>query len=250
MIDFVLTGAIPPERRSANRDYAHGLGFPVIRKAERPAAWRDEPLAVIGAGPSIADRIEELRAWPGERWAINGAGRFLRERGIDFTFLTICSVVQPLDFMRPGDKALVGSWCDPEIFAQLQGCDVRIFDLDYGNIVHLTTSVTTACHLGPLLGHRRVVFFGCESSFPDGKTHVNEQMPVPDWLVVKCNGQDFLTNPQMWVQADALARVLRLLPEVYSEHSGGLLGALVANPDYDLVSASESVKQALRQEAA
>jgi len=244
VINFVIQGLEVDDRRLEYAKYAHGLGLPVIRRAERPTKWHDYPLAVIGGGPSIADHLHEIRELP-DRWAINSMGRYLREHDIDFTFLTIDSEYQPLEFMRSGDKALVGTWCYPEIFEQLNDCDVRIFDVADGNVAHLTTSASAACHLGPLLGYRKVIFFGCESSYPEGKTHVHKQIPIEHWLIVRCNGQEFLTDPQMWIQADAMARVLRMFPGIYKEQSGGLLGALVADPEYELVAAADSVHQAL-----
>lgn len=241
-VNFYIAPAVPSERRGSNATYSRSLGYPHVQKFD---GLHDRPLAVLGAGPSLAGCVEQLLSWPGDIWAVNGAGRWCRDNGIDFTFLTMCSVVQPLDFMRKGQRAIVASCCDPEIFAQLNGCNVELIEVEgEGAIPHFSTSISVACALGPITGYRHVTFFGCESSYPNGKTHVNEQQDITCLLEVRVGDEKFVTSPQMWIQAEALSKAIRMFPHVYAEQSDGLLRALVkSGGEYELVWASPEMQK-------
>ena len=99
-------------------------GFPYIREAEP----HDRRLAVVGGGPSVVDYLDEIRGYS-DVWAINGACRFLRERGIDSTLLSL----DPCDFLASrvsgAKKALLCSRCHPDVFDSLEGAEITLFDV-------------------------------------------------------------------------------------------------------------------------
>lgn len=82
------------------------------------------------------------------------------------------------------------------------------------------------------MGYRDVTYFGCESSFEE-RSHAYHDERNEHIFRVKCNGQSFLTNPPYFMQAEYLSAMIRLTP-LLKERSGGLLAAMVADPDYDI----------------
>jgi hypothetical protein len=46
-------------------------------------------------------------------------------------------------------------------------------------------------------------------------------------------------------QAELLAELIRSAPGVFCDRSGGLLSALVADPEYDIVAASKDIHEAI-----
>jgi hypothetical protein len=230
------------QQQSYERNAARGLR-PFV--PADPGAWKDEPLAVIGSGPSVAERIDELRAWPGPRWAVNNAFQWCREHGIEAMFLTMdpgpADPTWRWDF-RPGEKAMVALTCDPGLFDALDHCDVTVFGNGEHGIASASTSASAALTLGPLLGYRKVTFFGCESSRAEGMTHVHGNHTAERWLLIECGGQRYVTNPQMALQAEGMAMIIRACPHVFAERSGGFLRALIENAgEYDLIASSDQI---------
>jgi hypothetical protein len=237
--NFAVT--VDEEGRDRNAAHARSLGVPFV--SYPPATWRDHPLAVIGSSPTLASHIDELRAWPGERWAINTAWLWCRDNGIAATFLTVDPAPWDISFLPAGTKALLASCCDPSLFAAARDCDVTTFDLGPGGVIPFSTSAGTAMMLGRVLGHREIALFGCQSSYcnPDVPT-VNSKQQIDGLLIVHCGTGFHVTTPQLLNQAETMARLILAYPEIYSERSAGLLGALVASGlDYDTLAVSQDI---------
>jgi hypothetical protein len=75
---------------------------------------------------------------------------------------------------------------------------------------------------------------------------------VSSLILVTVEGQDFLTEPEYLLQALWLSNVLRALPKLYAEESGGLLRALIRAKewDYDIVGVSREIAEDLWTESA
>jgi hypothetical protein len=185
--------------------------------------------------------VEALRTWPGDIWAINRTADYLLDQGIDCTLFT----VDPVETHSTAAKRLLASCCDPKLF---QG-QIEVFDLsEHANdgVSGGTTSATRAPVLAFKMGYPGVVLFGCESSFTD-VDHIdrNEQNPVQ--LIIRADGKDWKTSPQMMVQAEELVWLLKHSKNL-EERSGGLLRAMLNDPDWEVVAVSSELKKHLDEQ--
>jgi hypothetical protein len=226
--------------------YAKSLHYPEVREQE-PHGRR---LAVVGGGPSIVDRLDEIREFT-DIWAINGACRFLREHGIESTLLTL----DPCDFLAPrvsgATKALLATRCHPDTFKTLAGADITVFDAvnDTQNGLWASCStVTVVFHLATVLGFRKSVFYGCEGSYSE-KTHAYmDEAELQDYrFVVECGGKQYLTAPDLYMLTTQMAMFFRLaINESFTERSGGLLRALIENEEHNIVKVSRALLASLK----
>jgi hypothetical protein len=234
-INFTSVGCVPAADLERNEEYARRLGFPKWS----PAA--PQRLAVVGGGPSIASHVEELAAWDGDIWAVNGAHRWCRDRGIDAAFFTIDP--QPVTTLLAVDveRALLATSCDPSLFDALRDADVEAFKLGLAG----ATTATAAPLIAAEKGYRSVTFFGCESSY-GGETHAypHNMRDLKSLMRVRCNGQDFLTTPDMMMQAEFLGELIRAAP-MFEDRSGGLLSAFIASPEIDVIAATQRLHDSL-----
>ena len=135
--------------------------------------------------------------------------------------------------------AIFANVCRPETVAS---CDTAfVYSVD--GMVRGTTSATAIPHLAVTLGYRSVTFYGCEGSF-EGRTHTFKDIGG-NRLWVEANGQEFVTNAQMLMQSEVLAEMICLAPHVYCSRSGGLLDALIADPDYDVTAANRQLYETI-----
>lgn len=226
-IKFVGIDCVPVEEQARRK--------PILRQYPRPPRSKVEALAVVGGGPSAAEHIDAIRGFDAV-WAINGAVNWCYGHGIDATLFTI----DPL-YEQSAERAYLADICKPEL-AELCG---RAYVFPLEKMVRGTTTATTAPHLAVTLGHKQVHFFGCEGSFGE-TTHTFKDLPG-NRLWLTCNGQEWVTNPQMLMQCEILAAILRQFPTVYFDRSGGLLGAMIADPEYDITAASQAIHDAVKE---
>ncbi len=90
------------------------------------------------------------------------------------------------------------------------------------------------------MGHRSVTFFGCDSSFGDYQSHVYPVALPQDLIAAQVGEQGFATKPEFIMQAVDLAALCRELPRHCRNRSGGLLAALIENPEWDVVGVREA----------
>lgn len=217
---------VPVEEMRRNAEHTRTLGLPCVEYAGH--------VAVVGGGLSLAGHLDELRAWQGPIWAINGTWRWLKGQGIEAVFFTVDPKPQPWLNEDTPKAALVATVGCAELFGSLRGAYVRTFELGEGGVCGSVTTATAAPHLAILMGHRSVTFFGCDSSFGE-TTHVYPCALPPDAMHVRVGGQTFLSKPEFIMQAADLAGLCRELPRQCRNRSGGLMAALIDNPEWDLV---------------
>lgn len=217
--------------RESNAISAQKRGLPGIKGPS---------LAVVGGGPSIWDHVETLRNFRGEIWAINGTIRWCRANGIDATLYSGDATDLVAAFAH--DKAILADVCHPKVFDACKNVEVFRFSPTVPGPTSATTTLTTSIDAG----YRRIVYFGCESSY-EGKTHAYQDLKVEHLIKVECNGQEFLTEPEFIMQAEILSAAIRTAPHVYSERSGGLLGAMVECGEWDAVAATRAFMATLRK---
>jgi len=248
MPKIAFEGVVPVDHGQLLAQIAHAksLGYPMVKEQEA----HGRRLAVVGGGPSIQDHIEEIREFS-DIWAIDGACRFLREHGIDSTLLTIDPVDWLAQRVSGATKALLGTRCHPDTFRALEGADITLFDAaqDAENGIWTSCStVTAAFQLSMLLGYRKTVFFGCEGSFAERSHAYMDEAELQDFrFIVECGGKQYLTAPDLYMLTTQMAVFFRLsINDAFTERSGGLLRALIAHPEHDIVAISKQLAASLK----
>lgn len=210
-------------------------------------------LAVVGGGNSSRDCLEELKAWPGDIWAINATCAWLKTQGVNSVLFTVDPYEtsnEVLDELVNGvESALLSTSCNPKIFARLK--NVKVFHThgkeDEG--LFIAGGSTSACIAGNLalkLGYRSITYFGCEGSWQMDQWSHCDRNEKGDQLVIKAGGADYITNPQMMLQSEQLSNALRMFTDFYHERSGGLLRAMIENPEtWEVVALSGSLRATL-----
>ena len=197
------------------------------------------PVAVVGGGPSLEGRLEELRQWPGEIWAINDTANWLMDRGIEATFYTS----DPSPMTTRAERRLLASWCDPSLFND-QAEMFHLIEHDPNGVPGGTTSATRAPALALRLGYLGVHFFGCDSSF-EGRDHVDKHEGLADELIIAADGKTFHTYPQFLMQAENLVTMMKMAPDVFVNKSDGLLKAMLNDDEWSVVAVSDHLKRHL-----
>lgn len=244
-IDLTIRGELPvsDETCFANASHCKALGLKTYR------SWQTDKtrLAVVGGGPSIKDNIETLRNWDGDIWAVNGAWMWCRENGIEATFFACDPHPIVMQWAQGASKALLEVSCDPQVFELLKLADVYTFDADVenGGIAGFASTATAAPHMAARMGYRSVTFFGCDSSYQPNASHAYMDENRKEQMIVRCNGGEFLTAPDLYLQAIGLADYIRQLPEFLNDVSGGLLGAMIADPKHHVMWISQSLADTL-----
>jgi hypothetical protein len=252
-----FSGGPPVEHEDIMRNVAHArtLGLPFVQSV----APHGRPLAIVGGGPSVQEHVLELRNFEGDIWGINGACGWLRERGIESTFISVDPHAIVAQWTPGARKALLGTRTDPQVFEILKGADVTLFELeqeDAENGMRCGSSTASlAFDLGTELGYRTAIFYGCEGSWPaanpgDPTTHATHAYPEPsqqraERMVIACGGREYLTAPDFYVQSCELSDVIRMFPTHFSERSGGLLRAFVENDDHEIAQVSRAMYREL-----
>lgn len=238
---------VTPEDIEAQYQHAKSLDLPTVEvKPVVPSNGRK--LAVVGGGPSINKHVETLKNWPGDLWAINGAYHWLKKHGIESTFIACDPHVIVADWAENVTKALVTTRCHQKVFEVLKanGANIRVFDLD-GQHKIITSSSTAGCsiHLAVMHGYKDVTFFGCESSYPPGQTHAYFHEERAEEMIIRVGVEEFHTAPDFFIQALEMSSVLRDADGLH-EQSGGLLRALINDPQYHITWISEGLFKQLK----
>lgn len=206
-------------------------------------------LAIVGGGPSVASHLDELRAWDGDIWAVNYTPQYLKQHGIRSTFIT----VDPQDFdPGPLEDALVATCCNPDLFERLvsRGVKVRSFNIaetHEGGVFGGVTTARRAMGLGLMVGHREIHVFGCEGSYSQGYS-VDGRQGEWNQLIIRAGGKDYLTETGFVTQCEEMAQIFKHFGHVYKNRSGGLLQALIENPEtWECVGVSAALKAHLEQ---
>lgn len=225
---------ISDERLSAHLEFTKGL--PRVGRGVHP-----HPVAVVGGGASLIAHLDELRDWPGEIWAINSMADWLAERGIDSVLFS----VDPAPIASNAPRALLASCCEPAAFNR---SEVRVFDMcehDADGVVGGVTTASRAPALALKLGYPGCVFFGCDSSYTDVLNLAHNDDANNERLIVRAAGKDYQTRPELLMQAENLALLIRTFPDFFVNKSEGLLAAMVQDEDWTTVAVCARLKDKL-----
>lgn len=237
-ITFIATCGVDDQTLERNAKYSSRLGHPVIGESG-PVAPN---LAVVGGSPSVVDHIGELKAWDGEIWATNGAYLWCLENGIDATFYTTDALPVLAPVAAKATRAILSSICDPSVFEAVKG-PIEIFPK--WKLPNGSSGVASAPMAAAARGHKSVTFFGCESSFEDREHAYEWQHKTASRVVVECGGKQYMTTPQLIMQAEYLAEIARGVPGFLKVAGSGFLPALLEHGDYEVLMVSRNLMERL-----
>jgi hypothetical protein len=243
-VRFVGKGCAAPEKEKSNISHARSLGLPYLKEVGVSR------LAFIGGGHSIGAYVDELRNFNGERWIAAGAFPWCLKNGIEGAFMA-CGAEPDISPLAIGAKrAVLATSCDPSMFEVLKDAKVEIFDLVHEPIDQMNHGSSTATCVpfqAVKAGFTEVTFYGCDSSYPfTGSTHFYEDSKHQYEINVRCNDEDFRADPLLLLQAEYLSACIRAVPKVFSEKSGGLLGAMVKKPEWDITHGTKQLHDFLK----
>lgn len=197
------------------------------------------------------DRKIELQALNCDKWAINGAWKWCRDNGVGADFYTVDPQPFAAELARGSDSGIVASWCAPELFDEVRGKRFRIFHCGDERFCSGPSSATAALTLSAFMGYEHISFYGCRSCLPIGRTsHAYQNQEYQDVLLVETAQGSFYTTPALILQAETLAAAIREFPEQFSDCSGGLLGALVHDPEWEATAMTPSLAELVGAELA
>lgn len=245
-------GICDAETCQKHLDYALSWNLPNVTR--QPA--REGKIAIVGGGPSISDYLHELKDYD-EVWAINGTFDWLHTQGIKPDAFVACDPLKNItDYLREprqGVKYYIASVCDPSVFQRLEGCDVRLwhcrddelkFPQGTVGIGGGTTCATRAPFLAQVEGWRDITLYGVDSSFKEGRTHVDDRSirsfldDFGQHLTVSVEGRTFDTAMNLVHQSTNLATIKELFDEhkwaKFEIRTGGMLGAFLKAEMKDL----------------
>ncbi len=240
-IEWHFEGVAKPETIERHIAHLQSLGLP------QPVGTGKPRLAVVGAGPSVAEYVEELKSFDGDVWIIGSAYPWAVANGINGVYFNIDPSEDCALECAGAKEAILGSSIHPAVITALNGAKKSVFDLveTPERMNHGVTTATAVPELALLMDYTEVIFYGCESSF-EGRMHVGREDNTDKWMVIKSDGKSFKTGPAYFAQAEFLATIIRTFPQHFKERSGGFLRAMVNTMDYDLTHATRALYDTLK----
>lgn len=194
----------------------HGLSMENVRKnSVLPIPWvnrvakHDGVALIVGKGPSLHDTWKEVQG--GTIFACNSAAWFLSERGVRPDWQVVMDPIPEAvkELCEDVNGHLLASICNPLLFTRAPRPTLwhpNVFDIeDYipanrGEFTGIGGGITvlnsTVC-LAHVMGFRRFVVFGGDSSFTHDEHYATEER-IPDGerlrIVVNECGRDYLTT--------------------------------------------------------
>lgn len=228
MPEFTFSPVVDPSISRANADFARSLDLP----SADDQRGRAGPLAVVGGGLSVHRRLQELREWEGDIWAINETWRWLQGEGINSTFYSVHPRARVAQMLRGAQQALLALQCAPECYAMALRHKARILTTDLEGHDG-SSSAPRAARIALQMGYESVTFFGIDCCFQLDKSHIGSNHAQPQAMLVEC-GQNYLTNPQLYLQAKEIVAQLKEFPDRIFYRGGGLLHAFMTNDQHEV----------------
>lgn len=228
------------------RDEQIKLNCATVKGRIQPVSQpREEPIAVVGFGPSLKETWEGVRNF---KFIIScsGAHKFLLERGIVPTYHAEVDPrphkIELLGPPHPDVEYLVASTCSPDYVKHLAGFNVKlwhVFDNSEDGRRLLPAGewqITGGCDIGlrsitlaSFLGFRELHVFGLDGSAKDGERHADvHPNGGKKFSEVDYNGVTYITTPAMMEAAKQTVHELQQMPSVRAKFYGeGLTQALM-----------------------
>lgn len=224
------------------------LGIPLFAAFN---GLRDEPVALVGSGPSVLTQVKELHDFKGPIMAIKGAHDFLLEHGIVPTWAVLIDpqthIVKYFRHLRDDIIYLIASQVHPEVFEYFkdrQRVLCHMADSATRNCVppgtHMiaggSTSGLRGLTMAYLLGYRDVHLFGMDSCLASdkvsrkvhGREVVEPLREGKDRIDVIINGRTFWSDKAMAAQAYEYQMLIPQMPRLcITPHGDGLLQEII-----------------------
>lgn len=239
-----LVTPVDDEGMKANVIENQKLDIPWVK--ECPA--HDGVAIICGAGPSLADTIEEIRQIKGDIFASNSANGYLIDRGVPVEYQVM---LDPYP-VRDGDcyaakTHLLASIVDPRMFTlakspvlwhpSIEWMDALIKP-DAPEFCYIGGGITvsnSAVCLAYTMGYRKFHIFGMDSSHREEKTHVEDVFELESFSVlITEGGKDYRTTYDMKQQVVVFLQLHKLLTAAGCDitvHGSGLLPDLFRRND-------------------
>jgi len=225
--------------------------FPRVRWAHKEEVLKYPPCAVVGGNPNIENRLAELREYERQGrdiFAINDTAGYLSSQGIPcFMFAIDASpVLYKSGILVKG--AIFATRVHRNQFKAFGEDMVATFDMAEDTKMGGVTGGPTAACRAPMLflrmGYKGVWFYGVDACFYD-LTHVSGEQTVAydNMIIVRANGQDFLTNASLLIQTEWLVDNIRKHPKFLINRSGGLIEAMLADDNWEVRAIGEDLKK-------
>jgi hypothetical protein len=206
------------------------------------------PCAVVGGSPALPGYLHHLRNWKGDIFAVNATAGYLSGQGIPHYLYAIDCDPKPWKIGPLTKGAIFASRVDRNQFLQFKRKDVRVFEMaEEDNRTGIEGGPTAACrapHLFLRMGYRAVYFFGIDSCFLN-ESHITGTQDVArsSMLIVRAGGIDFLSNAALLLQAESMLEVFKKYPQFLFCASGGMVKAMLDNPDtWEVVAIGDDLK--------
>ena len=185
-----------------------------IRFMELPGLLfaRNEPIALVGGGPSLKEHLDEIRAFR-HVMACGSVHDYLVDEGVPFNFhLAVDPQVDAVEWISKPQKEtsyLLASQCHPNLFDKLDGHKIAMWHLKgqvepedehiYKGEPQINWGPMAGNHsiqMSLYLGFQELHFFGMDASHRDGENHAYDvgkyhQEAVDRATVFKVNGKEF-----------------------------------------------------------
>ena len=207
--------------------------------------------AVVGAGPSVEKALGILRMWQGDIFAINDTAKYLSDNGIEHYVYSIDGTKVPFKIGPLTRGALFATRCHRNQFKQMDGRPIRVFTCTEessgkGGIEGGPTGACRTPHLLLSMGYQGITFFGLDGSFSGDITHVSgkSESAYDNMLIIRAGGVDYITHSGFMLQNQWLMEAFRRHGMFLHNASGGLLAAMIENPEtWSVVAIAEDLKQ-------
>ena len=190
------------------------MGFDVPWMNECPA--HDGVAIICGAGPSLADTVDQIKTISGDVFASNSAAKYLIDREIPVKYQTILDPNKIIctDFEPRAQQHLLASIVEPELFYRAEQPTLwhpnikwveELIPNDAKPFVYIGGGITvtnSAMCIAWTLGYRTFHVFGMDSSFRNGNIHATgAQIIEPYRITVSNNGKNYESSYDMKQQA-------------------------------------------------
>lgn len=207
--------------------------------------------AVVGGGPSVEGALAALRNWPGDIFAVNDTAGYLSDNGIPCYVYSIDGTPVPFKIGINVKGALFATRCHKNQFRQMGGRPIRVFTLTEespikGGIEGGPTGACRTPHLLLSMGYRGITFFGLDGSFSSDITHVSghSDSAFDNMLIISAGGRDYITHSGFMLQNEWLVEAFKRHGMLLKNASGGLLAAMIENPDtWSVVAIADDLKE-------
>lgn len=234
----MIVGVLTHEERHAHMAEAIKL-FPMLKKRPLTSSRR---ISIVCYGPSLNDTWEDIK---GPVMTVSGAHDFLMARGITPEWHVDCDPLEhKAGMLTPNDSTryLMASVCHPKVWPKLKGKKVSLWHLINGDYYETPSWVMKhhpqgldcmfgggstvgmrAMEIAAALGFRRFDIHGMDCSFGESRHAGPHSGKRQLETLVRCNGRQFKTSPQMLQAAQEMERFLLTMDADITFHGDGLV---------------------------